>query len=285
MKKSAFVLFLLLSSCYNYGQLEYVTELPKALKENSGLEILPQSDLFWFIADGGNKDHLYGIDLKGDIIKDINIKGAKNQDWEDLAADEAGNIFIGDFGNNNNEREDLVIYRIPNPVGLKKEDLDAEEINFWYPEQKEFPPDDEDFVYDAEAFFFFDGHLYIFTKNRTYPFDGRTLLYKVPAIKGEHKAILLGETVLCKEIESCMVTAADISPDRTKVVLLSHDRIWLLQNFKEDDFFGGQVKEIPLGHYSQKESISFKTNELVYISDEKTGPTGKNLYSFDISKF
>lgn len=285
MKKSAFALLLLFTSCYNYGQLEYVTELPKKLKENSGLEILPDSNLFWLIADGGNKDHLYGIDIQGDIIQDINIKGAKNQDWEDLAADESGNIFIGDFGNNRNERKNLVIYRVPNPIGLKKEDLEAEEIKFSYPEQKEFPPDDENFVYDAEAVFFLNDYLYIFTKNRTHPFDGRTLLYKVPAVKGNHKAILLGETTLCEEIESCMVTAADISPDKKKVVLLSHDRIWLLQNFKEDDFFSGKVTEIPLGHFSQKESVCFKTNDLLYISDEKTGPTGKNLYSLDLSKF
>ncbi|WP_340199751.1 hypothetical protein [Ascidiimonas sp. W6] len=276
---------ILFTSCYNYGQLEFVTELPKKLKENSGLEIIPDNNLFWLVEDSGNKDHVYGINKKGEIVRDINIKGAKNQDWEDLASDDAGNLFIGDFGNNDNERKDLVIYRIPNPSGIKKEELPSEEIRFTYPEQKDFPPKDSRKLYDAEAFLYLNDYLYIFTKNRSKPFNGNTLLYRIPAVKGTYKATLLGETSLCSERHSCMVTSADISPDKKKVVLLAHDRIWLLQNFKADDFFSGTVMEIPLDHYSQKESICFKNNQFLYITDEKSGYKGNNLYGLDLSNY
>jgi hypothetical protein len=285
IKKGCFALLLLFSSCYNYGQLEFVTDLPKKLKENSGLEVVPDSDLFWLVPDGNNKDHLYGVNTHGEIIKDINIKGAKNEDWEDLASDENGNLFIGDFGNNSNSRKNLVIYRVPNPSNAADDDLKSEVIKFSYPEQKKFPPPKEKRLYDAEAFFYFEGNLYLFTKNRTKPFNGKTLLYKIPAEKGTHKAALIGEISFCTDPKKCMITAADISPDKQKVVLLSHDRIWILKDYKEDDFFSGKIIEIPLGHYSQKEAICFKTNELLYLSDEKAGPTGQNLYSLDLSKF
>lgn len=286
MKKISVALFLLLISCYDYGHLEFVTELPKKLKENSGLEIIPGSKLFWFIADSGNKDHIYGVNKKGSIIEDIKIKGAKNRDWEDLASDEAGNLFIGDFGNNSNARKNLVIYRIPNPSsGKKDQEIKAEKIEFSYPEQKKFPPKNKNRLYDAEAFFYFNNHLYIFTKNRTNPFNGVILLYRIPATKGTHKATLISEITLCAKPKSCMITAADISPNQEKVVLLAHDRIWILTEFDQDDFFSGTITEIPLEHYSQKEAICFKTDDLLYLSDEKMGPTGNNLYSLDLTKY
>lgn len=285
MKTFCICFLILFSSCINYGQLKYIAELPSDLEENSGLQIIEGSDLLWLVPDSGNKDHLYGVNAKGELLRDINIKGAKNKDWEDLAADELGNIFIGDFGNNKNSRKNLVIYKIPNPGNQKKDDLKAEEIKFNYPEQKEFPPKKENRNYDAEAFFYLDGNLYLFTKNRTKPFTGTTLVYKIPAVKGKHKAALIGEITLCEKPKSCKVTAADISPDKSKVVLLSHDRVWLIQDFEKDNFLNGSILEIPLEHYSQKEAICFKTNNMVYISDEKTGPKGNNLYSLDLSNY
>jgi sugar lactone lactonase YvrE len=35
-----------------------------------------------------------------------------NIDWEDITKDKDGNLYVGDFGNNDNERKDLCIYKI-----------------------------------------------------------------------------------------------------------------------------------------------------------------------------
>ena len=94
-----------------------ITTLPYALKEVSGISIDKKSELFWMINDGGNKERLYGVSTDGKIIEEIKVD-AKNHDWEDLTKDDKGNIYIGDFGNNQNRRKNLKILKI------KKTDLD-----------------------------------------------------------------------------------------------------------------------------------------------------------------
>jgi hypothetical protein len=78
------------------------------------------------------------------------------------------------------------------------------------------------------------------------------------------------------------VTSAAISPDGTKVVLLSHDTVWQFTDFEGDNFLGGTVTKFDLGHVSQKESICFSDNTTVYIADERASGEGRNLYRFQL---
>jgi hypothetical protein len=79
------------------------------------------------------------------------------------------------------------------------------------------------------------------------------------------------------------ITAADISDDGKIIVLLNHDKLWKLSDFKDDDFFSGKIQELPFEHSSQKEGICFKTNSKVIITDERNGTTGGNIYSFNLN--
>ncbi|WP_233268643.1 hypothetical protein [Cellulophaga sp. L1A9] len=72
-----------LIGCSNYGQLTFVTKLPKAVKENSGIAYY-SNEKAWFIEDHGNDDVIYQIDFKGKLLKELRVKNAKNHDWEDL---------------------------------------------------------------------------------------------------------------------------------------------------------------------------------------------------------
>ena len=104
----------LLCSCVRYGQLDPQVDLPKRLNECSGLTTL-DGDTLWLIEDGGNADNLYGINPQGSIVATFEVTNAKNEDWEALTSDKAGNVYIGDFGNNKSKRKDLVIHKLPNP--------------------------------------------------------------------------------------------------------------------------------------------------------------------------
>ena len=282
IKKIALLIVLLLVSCSDYGQLKLIAKLPNKLKENSGIEKISKDGLLWVIEDSGNKDHIYGLNLDGEIIRDINIKKAKNFDWEDLAKDPEGNLYIGDIGNNSNSRNDLTIYKVKNPDKTKEKDLTAEKITFYYPEQLEFPPPKAERFYDAEAFIYFNDHLYIFTKNRSEPFTGESFLYKIPAKKGNHRAKKIASFNTCDEYLHCAITAASISPDEKKLALLAHDKVWIFSDFKSDNFFKGKVKEIPLDHYSQKEGICFIDNNTLLISDEDNVIFGRSLYKLKL---
>lgn len=280
-----FLLFITINSCaQDYGQLTLIDKLPRKMEEVSGIQKMRPKGLIWMINDSGNKDRIYGVNKKGNIKEEIKVKRSKNVDWEELTKDDKGNLYIGDFGNNRNERTDLTIYKISKPDKIKEGETKASKITFYYPEQIAFPPKKTEMFYDLEAFIFLNDHFYLFTKNHSAEFDGTTLLYKIPAKKGKHEAQLITTYKTCDDAEHCKITAADISPDKSKIVLLGHDRIWVLTDFKGDNLYSGNVETILLGHSSQKEGICFVDDSTLFITDEDESHTnaGRNLYSFTL---
>jgi hypothetical protein len=252
--------------------------LPQNLKEVSGISFSQQSSLLWVLEDSGNANAIYGLNPKGKIEKSITIQNATNTDWEDITKDSEGNLYIGDFGNNDNKRKDLCIYKVAKESLLKNTTDAAYKISFEYPEQNKFPPKNKDLFYDVEAFFEYKSHFYLFTKNRSSKFDGTTLLYKLPNKAGFHQAELIGKFKTGGSYQNNAITSAAISPDGSKVVLLCHSKVWLFQSFTSDNFLTGKVSELKLNHFSQKEAICFKDNSTLLIADERTKSAGGFVY-------
>ena len=278
LKKLSLIVVVLLLAC-DTGNVTVIADLPKKLAEASGIEITSQSDLIWMLNDGGNKARLYGLNDKGKIVKELKID-AKNRDWEDLTSDPEGNLYIGDFGNNRSLRKNLAILKIK-AADLQSDSLVAvERISFKYPNQKKFPPKKKQLYFDSEAFLYFNDSLYIFTKSRVKGDFGKTSLYKIPAKRGQHEAIFIDSFTTCNELE-CWITSADINAKRNEVVLLTHQIVWSFSDFEGDQFFKGTVVQYDLGHRSQKEAICFKSDSLLYITDERSYGDGGNLYKFE----
>ncbi len=263
------------------GQLNHLGDFPSKLKEVSGISI--SSGDIWVIEDSGNKDKIYKIDKKGNVTKDLKIDHAKNEDWEDLAMDKDGNLFIGDFGNNGNSRKNLTIYKV-SASQLKKKEPKAEKIEFRYPQQKDFPPKKDSLLFDTEGLFHWKDHLYIFTKNRTRPYTGETLMYRVPDTEGEYDAEFLGSLMLCKSQDHCSVTGADISPDGKTIALLGYGLIFLVTDFELPNFESASIQIIDVNSDTQMESIGFWDENTLLIADERNKRTGGgSLYSFSIN--
>jgi len=282
MKYLSLVLFLfLLSACANYGQLTVITKLPNSLKESSGIAYY-KNDKVWTMEDHGNKDVIYQVDFKGNITSEFKVKNAKNEDWEDLTTDKKGNLYVADIGNNDNDRKDLVLYKLPNPETELDDKISAIKIEFSYPEQDKFPPKNSELVFDAEAIFHLENHLFIITKNRATPFNGKTLIYKIPDTEGNHSAQLIGQFVTCENEAVCQITSAAVSPSGKKVVLLSYGFLWVYSDFSGDKFLEGTLKKIDLGTRTQLEAVCFKDENTLLLSDEERNKTGQNLYSFQL---
>ena len=281
-----FVLVFVLMALHACAQKTYLGEMDKLgkfsskLKEVSGMEVTNEGDI-WVIEDSGNKDNIYRIDKDGDIQESLEIDHAKNKDWEDLTVDVDGNLYIGDFGNNKNARQDLVIYKIPEDQMDKKEP-NADKIEFRYPQQKDFPPKKDSLYFDTEGFFHLEDHLYIFTKNRTRPYTGKTLIYRVPDKKGEYEAEFLGSLFLCADQNHCSVTSADISPDGKTIALLSYGFVFLLTDFTAPDFTKSSIKVIDLQTETQIESVCFSDNKTLFIADEENKHGGGKLYELKL---
>lgn len=278
----------LLSSLLSFCQRDssIITELyalPKQLKEVSGIVFTKSSQLAWVHEDSGNENKIYGLDSHGKIQKTITIAQTQNIDWEDITKDSKDNLYIGDFGNNANERKDLAIYKIDKDSLNNESVIPSYKISFAYPEQTQFPPKKTKLFYDVEAFIEYKNNFYLFTKNRSKGFDGTTLLYKVPNKAGFHQAQLLGEFKAEGGYQNAAITSATISPDGKKVILLSHSQLWVFENFTSDNFFLGKVNRVNLHHFSQKEAICFKDSKTLLIADEKTKKIGGKVYQLDVN--
>lgn len=279
---SIFLLFLSNGLFAQSISLRKVIGLPSIVQETSGVET--SNPLYiWTHNDSGGEPELYKIDTFGNLIKTLKITNAKNSDWEDMTSD-GQSYYIGDIGNNSNNRKDLKIYKITNPDAISGDTALAEIISFSYSNQTQFPPDNAHKNFDAEALMYFNNSLYIFTKNYTSPFTGYTYLYKLPSSPGQYVATLLDSFKTGNGYkEQWWVTAADMSPDNKKVALLSSDKIFVFTDFTRDSFFKGKVKTIDLGSFSQKEGFAFYTNTEFYITDEYYDILGgRNLYQGSI---
>ncbi len=245
----------------------FYMELPAVADESSGL--IFWRNLLWTHNDGGGKTAIYGIDpISGSIKQTVIIKGVKNIDWEDITQD-AGYIYIGDFGNNFGNRRPLTVYKISKggiPIDRKEVFVSAQKVTFIYADQGSYKKRRHNHNFDCEAFFAFEKQLYLFTKNWD---DQKTRLYKLP-IKPDMYEISPIETFEA----GGLITGAGISPSGKRVALIGYldyeSFMWLFWDFEGDDFFGGKKKRINLTEmiFVQTEAITFATEDDLYFSSE-----------------
>lgn len=248
--------------------------LPSVLVESSGLDHTGGTH-FWSLNDSGDPE-IYRIASNGALTRTVTITNALNRNWEDIAHDAARNhMYIGDFGNNNCDRTNLRIFRIPYPSGVAANTIAAEKISFTYEDQERFPSPWMNF--DVEAFVHFQGKLFLFTKADGNAI-GYTKMYKLSDDPGTHVAELVDSFYTNNR-----TTGAAISPNGKSLVLISNTKIHLFHSYSGYDFFGGTHVKIDIsGGWTQKEAVTFSSNNEIHMTDERTG--GNNyLYYVDLS--
>ncbi len=105
-------------------------------------------EIFWVHNDSGNPPLLFAIRRDGRIVRQFRLE-APNIDWEDIAIDDQGHLYVGDIGNNGGVLPVRVIYRIdePDPTGAADRPLRASAATFYtFPTKERF--DAEGLVYD-----------------------------------------------------------------------------------------------------------------------------------------
>mgnify|MGYP001799476920 CR=1 FL=1 len=248
--------------------------LPGDLDGASGLEYIGPNSL-WSHSDNNSGPEIFEIDETGVIQRTITIGNATARDFEDMTQDNVGNLYIGDFGNEFNDRTDLKIYKIPPPSQIMGNTVQAEEIEFLLPDQTQFPPPKGEENFDIESMIHFNGSLYLFTRDRG--LDLRTKVYRLPDTPGQHAATLMGSFKT-----TIQIAGADISPDGETLVLISNTGFWVFYDFVGNDFFGGSHTSINWP-FTQKEGVVFSDNETLFIVDNReVNPTHGKLYRLSI---
>ncbi len=264
MKRNNFYILLLsVTICLNtYSQNidpVIIATLPPEIYEGSGIEY-NNSESIWIHNDSDDGPVLYKINMQAVLLDELYMYDLYHFDYEDITQDEAGNYYIGDFGNNFSNREDLVIYKIPDPDSITNPEFNYEEIHFSYNDQLEIPSPPDQMNYDCESIFYFNDSLYIFSKNHSA--SSYTRMYKMPAVGGEYDL-----SVIDSFDTGGWITAADISPEENRVVLLSEEYFWIFYEFENGDFFKGKNKKISMTK-TQKEGVVFINNDEILIIDE-----------------
>ncbi|GAB4267013.1 MAG: hypothetical protein Kow0092_20190 [Deferrisomatales bacterium] len=217
------------------------------IRESSGLVRSRRfPDIYWTHNDSGDEARLFALRRDGTPVEGpagpagIRVRGARNVDWEDIAADDAGHLFLGDIGNNANTRRDLVVYVIDEPdPAADRWATPVRRLPFHYPDQDGFPPSRRNF--DAEALFWARGRLYLITKHRSDPF---ATLYRFDEAGPEGSTPL---TLLSAFDTRGQVTAADASPDGRRLAVLTYGAVWVFERPPgSDDYFQGAVSWMPI---------------------------------------
>lgn len=272
MKALVFFLFLLFTQ--NQSSVlaqtlvvDQLAEMPSNILETSGLETGPNG-WFWTHNDSGNPAEIHCIDSTGTIQRTVSVIGDVNTDWEEMAKDDEGNLYIGNFGNNALNRTDLHIIKLNAIDTVTSLVQVSDTIIFTYPDQYDFPPNGDYGNFDMEAMLWYQDSLHLFSKDRSSPSTGYTKHYRLPQTGGTYQATLVDSLYTGSAGFLFAITAADISEDESTVALLNADHIWLISNFVGTDFCDGTVSQLALGSFTQKEALCFR-NGFIYLTDER----------------
>lgn len=226
-----------------------------AITESSGYQTSRAHDgVYWTLNDSGNPAALYAVRADGELIAEIAVQGAENYDWEALAGDRQGNLWIGEIGNNSRQRQDLALFVVsePNPF----HDVETEVVAR-YPYR--YPAENV----DAEGLFLVGGVPHIVSKE-----SDRAVLYRFPALREGEQVVL--ETV--GELPSArLVTGADISPGGRRLVVCTYDAFWVYKVPEASDDLTAFTRATPISLPNSfgPEAVAFDGHDIILSSESR----------------
>ena len=274
-----------LSSLFAAGaEMELIGRLShEALGEVSGIVKSARGDFYWVHNDSGDSPRLFAIDGVGTPLKPSwmpvelvdwpghAIDNATHFDWEDIALAD-GVLYIADVGNNGNARRDLGVYVVnePDPYAIPRMRA-LKYLPVRYPDQDDHPGDVWHF--DCEAVFVADGALYFLTKHRQSRQIGEaapgTKLYRLDTDHTDVENVL---TLIGGREDVSQVTAADLSPDGSRLAVATYTALWLFERPEDgDDWLSGKAWRLDLdpAQARQLEALAWEDAASLRLTNEQ----------------
>lgn len=225
----------------------------------------------WALSDSGAAPRLVAVRPSGlaasPASPGVAVTGATNLDWEALAADDQGNLIIGDVGNNLSRRRELHLYVVPEPDPAAPATAPVRRLAFSWPDQTQYP--DPDQRHDCEAMFWHKGRLHLLTKHRR---DTLTTIWRAEPAPGSDRAYL---TQLGAFEARGMVTDASVSPGGRWLAVLTYRMLWVfdLSGKPENPLSGpahARALAAPVGQW-QLEGCAWADEATILLGSEEGG--------------
>jgi hypothetical protein len=232
------------------GTLEHA-----AIRESSGIVASRKHPgVYWTHNDKGNAPVLYAVDATGKLLAEVPVS-APADDWEDVATDDAGNLYVGNIGNNKGKRPYLEVYRVAEPDPRQPSAGALKVDRTW-----RFPSPGEPL--NCESLLVRGGFGYVISK----VFTGETAeVYRFP-LGGPTEVSL--EKVVSIPVRT-PVSAADVSGDGSRLAVLSPEGVHVF-DIAGDVARAGAVRPtlipVPLG---KLEGLCFTPDGLLLTAEER----------------
>lgn len=251
-----------------------------AISESSGLtasRLTPGA--YWTHNDSGDGPFIYAFNTSGATLAVFRVAGAKARDWEDMASGpgpqrDKSYLYLGDIGDNNGVRPEIVVYRVLEPAMVKSTKTrpattaPAEAIRLRYP----------DGSHDAETLLVHptSGNIYIVTKVTMV----NAVVYEAAAPFSAKQPITMrriGE-LRVPSLFGGILTGGSISPDGRRVALCDYFQgyeLVLPAGAKDfNDIWKQKVANFDIGKREQGEAITYRLDgkALLATSEGKQTP-------------
>jgi hypothetical protein len=240
------------------------------LNESSGIVASRRHPgILWTHNDGGDAPVLYTTDSSGADLGFVRVRGARNEDWEDLSVGPctrtAGTcLFIADIGDNGMRRRTVAVYVIAepdppcSPSDTMRIALVQDTLLLRYP----------DHPHNAEAMAIADGQLLLITKD----LSGPAVLFRAP-LAGNNIRLLTRAGALdlrTSAVRGRLVTGAAVSADGRLLAVRTYPSIHLfaLRGDLPVPVTGGDGLRIPVVE-TQGEAIAFDLQGRLVLTSER----------------
>jgi hypothetical protein len=265
-----------------YGPARRIAVLKdSAVKESSGIVASRSTPgLFWTHNDSGDGPFIYGFDSRGARKGVWRVADASARDWEDIAAGpgparDQSYLYIGDIGDNREQRSEIIVYRVPEPAinasatpstkSKPRLTKAAETIRLRYPDGK----------HDAETLMVHPvtGSIFVVTK----------VAFTNPNVYEASGPVRSGSPVTLKRLGELkvpsllggIITGGDISPDGGRVALCDYMQgyeIVLPGGASFNTIWNQPLRPIGLGQRKQGEAIAYRLDGRALVATSEGSP-------------
>lgn len=239
------------------------------IKESSGIvESRRYPGVFWTHNDSGNAPVIFAVRRDGSLINQFRVDNVMF-DWEDIAIDDDGHLFLGDIGNNLELRGSLGVLMLdepdPNVPADAKQPLKP--VKRWvltFKDQKRM---------DCESLFVWEKHGFVIRKSA----DGKpTTLWRF-SLSDDHPQTL--EYVATMPMKA-IICGADLSQDGDHLALMGSEGPFLFSGL------AGDLRKVETSAPSAIR-IEARTNEAIcFTKDGLLGTSEtRDVYFFPFTAF